>query len=211
MSGKLVLVRHGQSEGNAQNIFTGWRDLPLTDRGRSEALDAAEKILRSGLPIDAVFSSALQRARESATIIIKRLGQPIPLTSDAALNERDYGDLTGLNKTEAADRFGVEQVRTWRRSFSQRPPAGESLQDTLARVKPYFTEVIVPTLDKGSNCLVVAHGNSLRALVMMIEDRSEADIESFEIKTGELLAYQRNEERWIRVKVSDPGHILRPD
>lgn len=200
MSGKLLLVRHGQSQGNAQNIFTGWRDLPLTERGRSEALDAAEKILRSGVPIDAVFSSALQRAKETATIIIKLLGRPIPLTSDAALNERDYGDLTGLNKTEAADRFGAEQVRIWRRSFSQRPPAGESLRDTLARVKPYFTEIIVPTLDRGSNCLVVAHGNSLRALVMMIEDRSEADIESFEIKTGELLAYQRNEGKWIRIE-----------
>lgn len=211
MSGKLVLIRHGQSEGNARNIFTGWRDLPLTERGRSEALAAAESIVRLGVPIDAVFSSALQRAKETATIIIKRLGQAISLTSDAALNERDYGDLTGLNKTEASERFGAEQVRIWRRSFSQRPPAGESLQDTLARVKPYFAAVIAPTLDKGLNCLVVAHGNSLRALVMTMEDLSDADIESLEIMTGELIAYRRNEGKWIRMKVGDPGHILRPD
>lgn len=108
MSGKLLLVRHGQSEGNAQNIFTGWRDLPLTERGRSEALAVAESIVRSGVSIDAVFSSALQRAKETAKIIIERLGRPIPQTSNSALNERDYGELTGLNKREAADRFGAE-------------------------------------------------------------------------------------------------------
>ncbi len=211
MSGNLVLVRHGQSEGNALNIFTGWRDLPLTERGRTEAAQAAEKIIRTGITIELVFSSALQRAKESAEIIIKRLGHPIPMMSNLALNERDYGDLTGLNKTEATERFGAEQVRIWRRSFAQRPPGGESLQDTLARVRPYFETIMAPKLDGGLNCLVIAHGNSLRALVMTIEDRSEADIESLEIATGELIAYRPNDGKWIRINVDDPSHNFRPE
>lgn len=206
ISSRLILVRHGESVGNARNIFTGWIDLPLTERGRREARQTADRLAQSGQAIDAVFSSALQRARETAEIIIARLGRETGLTSDRALNERDYGELAGLNKREAAERFGADQVRRWRRGFYERPPGGESLEDTVNRIRPYFKTAITAELAQARNVLVVAHGNSLRALIMIIEHLSPQAIEAVEIATGEIIVYEVEQGRLNRTKlIGQPG------
>ncbi len=188
--GLLVLARHGQSEGNAHNVFTGWRDLPLTGRGRQEARAVAQALEAEKIALDAVFCSRLRRTVETAEIVVATLGKPIPVFSEEALNERDYGDLTGMDKDEAALRFGAGQVREWRRSYDTRPPGGESLADTRARVVACYRDAILPRLERGENVLVVAHGNSLRALVMELEGLTPAQIERYELKTGEIVAYR---------------------
>lgn len=187
--GLLVLVRHGESEGNQNNIFTGWRDLPLTERGRAEAREVASRLATAGIGFDVAFCSALGRARESADVILRELGQSAEIRASSSLNERDYGELTGLNKTDAAARWGAEQVRLWRRSFDQRPPGGESLRETAARVVSFYQDEILPLLVGGQRVLVVAHGNSLRALIMKLEGLGSKEIEGVELRTGEVRSY----------------------
>ncbi len=189
-NGLLVLSRHGESEGNRLNIFTGWLDLPLTEQGQSEARALAERLAKAKICFEAAFSSRLQRARQTASIILDSLGQDIGIESASALNERNYGDLTGLNKATAVDRWGAEQVRLWRRSFELRPPHGESLRDTTLRVAPFYNNHILPLLLIGKHTLVVAHGNSLRALIMIIESLSAVAIETVELRTGEVRIYE---------------------
>ena len=185
----LLLLRHGQSQWNLENRFTGWVDVPLSARGEQEARAAGEKL--HGRRIDKLYISTLGRARETARIALEAAGMgPLPTESDQALNERMYGDLQGLNKTEAAVRFGKEQVRIWRRSYDVRPPGGESLADTAARVIPYYESHILPTLRAGMNVLVAAHGNSLRALVMHLDGLTREQVLELEIPTGAPLLYE---------------------
>jgi len=179
----LVLVRHGQSTYNLQNLFTGETDVPLTPRGREEARAAGEKL--KDTPFDHGFTSVLQRAIETMSLLLEAAGQEkLPVTRDRALNERNYGRLQGLNKAEIAKQYGDEQVAIWRRSYTVRPPGGESLEDTYKRVIPYYEEHILPLLQKGENILIVAHGNSLRALMMYLEKISEEDIAHVDLATG---------------------------
>jgi 2,3-bisphosphoglycerate-dependent phosphoglycerate mutase len=187
--GELILVRHGQSQWNLENRFTGWTEIPLTEAGEAEARHAGE--LLKGYHFDAAFTSALSRAQETLRIILSVTGQTdVPIQRDKALNERHYGDLQGLNKEETAQKFGKEQVHQWRRSYDIAPPGGESLKDTRARVLPYFDEHILPLLKAGKEVLVVAHGNSLRALVMVLDNISEQDIPDLNIPTGAPLRYR---------------------
>ncbi len=186
----LVLVRHGESEGNRQNIFTGWRDLDLTTRGVEEARAVAQLLGGERLRFGAAFSSALLRARRTAEIILDELHQPLAVETAAALNERDYGELTGLDKDEARQRWGEEQVRIWRRSYDVSPPGGESLRDTTARVLPYYIQRILPTVMSKGPVLVVAHGNSLRALVSTLDGLKASEMPSLEIATGEVIRYR---------------------
>lgn len=189
--GVLVLVRHGQSEWNEQNLFTGWRDPGLTEKGLAEAAQAGVMLQQAGHVFDLAFTSALQRAQKTCDLILAELGQSdLPTTRDQALNERDYGDLSGLNKDEARQKWGDEQVHIWRRSYDTPPPGGESLKDTADRVLPYYEAQIKPRLLDGKNVLVAAHGNSLRALVMMLENLSPEEILAREIATGEPLVYE---------------------
>src|SRR5512147_2239237 len=165
---ELILLRHGQSQWNLENRFTGWVDVPLSPKGEDEARAAGEKL--RGRRIDCLYTSVLIRAIETARLALEAAGLPMPPTTrDAALNERMYGDLQGLNKAEAAKQFGADQVKRWRRSYDVRPPGGESLADTAARVLPYWEATIRPDLVAGKNVLVAAHGNSLRALVMHLD------------------------------------------
>lgn len=180
---ELVIVRHGQSTWNKANRFTGWVDVDLTEEGVKEAERAAE--LLKNYKFDEAFTSVLIRATRTLDIILEKIGQKnIPVTKDQKLNERMYGDLQGKNKDEARKEFGKEQVHIWRRSYDVSPPGGESLKDTAARVLPYFEEQIVPKLKKGENILISAHGNSLRALIMKIENLKPEEIVSVEIPTG---------------------------
>jgi 2,3-bisphosphoglycerate-dependent phosphoglycerate mutase len=190
----LVLARHGQSEGNQQNIFTGWRDVPLTDQGRTEAETSGRRLFDLQFRFKAAFTSKLSRASDSCRLILDATnsGEAI-ITSDASLNERDYGDLTGLNKDEARERFGADQVQEWRRSYAVAPPNGESLRDTVARVLPFYISHILPAVMKGGGVLVVAHGNSLRALILALEGLSADKIASVELQTGELRFYALDE------------------
>ena len=182
-TGLLVLVRHGQSAWNREDRFTGWADIPLTPEGEAEARRAGE--LLQGYPFDCAFTSALVRAQESLHIILDVIHQPnIPIAQSSALNERHYGELQGLSKAETAAKYGAEQVQIWRRSYGIRPPGGESLEDTAARVIPYYRQHIEPLLTSGKSILVVAHGTSLRALVMHLEQLSETAIESVYLPTG---------------------------
>ena len=191
MSRILVLVRHGESTGNLANSFTGWRDLDLTERGRLQAQAVAQRLLIRNIPFAKVFTSNLQRTRHSAEITLEALGRKdLPIIADAALNERDYGDLTGLDKDEARRRWGNDQVQRWRRSYEHAPPGGESLRDTVARVLPYFLRHILPCVMRGDPTLVVAHGNSLRALIMALDGLTPAQISEFELQTGETLIYE---------------------
>jgi 2,3-bisphosphoglycerate-dependent phosphoglycerate mutase len=199
-AGLLVLARHGESDGNRLNIFTGWRDLPLTDRGRHEAEVLGDRLASAGLRFEAAFSSCLSRARESAAIILERLGQKDIVQSTAAFNERNYGDLTGLNKDEAAQLWGAEQVWLWRRSFELRPPGGESLRETANRVLPFYEHDIRPLLTRGQHVLVVAHGNSLRALIMKLQVVSPAEIETIELRTGEIRLYEVDRDDDVRTR-----------
>jgi 2,3-bisphosphoglycerate-dependent phosphoglycerate mutase len=179
----LVLVRHGQSEWNLQNRFTGETDVELTAKGRMEAWSAGDKL--SGLNFAHAFTSLLVRAIETLELILSRTGQTdCPISRDRALNERNYGRLQGLNKADVTRQYGEEQVALWRRSFSARPPGGESLEDTAARVIPYFKQMIEPMLRQGRDILVVAHGNSLRSLVMYLEGVSEVAIAAVDLPTG---------------------------
>lgn len=192
----LVLVRHGQSTYNLENRFTGEVDVPLTPRGREEARAAGQKL--KDIPFAHAFTSVLQRAIETLRIILEEAHQQqLPITCDRALNERNYGRLEGRNKAEVAKEYGNEQVAIWRRSFSVRPPGGESLSDTAARVIPYYQKNIAPLLGKGENILVVAHGNSLRALMMYLGKISEEDIPHIDLPTGAPRRYILNDKTEI--------------
>lgn len=191
MSGKLVLLRHGQSQWNLENRFTGWIDIPLTEAGAKEAEDAGAKIRLAGIHLDCAFTSVLNRAIETLVISLQAAGQPdIPVQYDQALNERHYGDLQGLNKAETAEKFGDEQVKLWRRSYAVRPPNGESLEDTAARAVPYFEEKILPLVKAGQNVLVSAHGNSLRAIVMKLDQLTEQQVIDLNIPNGVPIIYE---------------------
>ena len=188
---KLVLVRHGQSEWNEKNLFTGWKNPGLTQQGIDEATAAGRELRNFGITFDVLFTSKLARAQITGKLILKELDLgSIPVVEDQRLNERDYGDLAGLNKDDARTRWGEEQVHIWRRSYDIPPPGGESLKDTAARVIPYFNEVIVPHLKNGHDVLVAAHGNSLRALVMKLDDLSSQEVIQMEIKTGKPIYYE---------------------
>ena len=187
----LVLVRHGQSEWNLKNLFTGWRDVELTEQGVAEAHAAGRRLKALGLSFDAAYTSALKRAQETCRIILEELGQPdLETIRDAALNERDYGDLTGLNKDDARARWGDEQVLVWRRSYDVPPPGGESLKDTAARTLPYFHTHILPRVKRGERVLVAAHGNSLRSIIMDVEGLSGEEIVARELATGAPVIYR---------------------
>lgn len=188
--GCLVLVRHGQSEWNAKNLFTGWRDPDLTEKGVEEALGAGNALLKAGFVFDVAFTSDLVRAQKTCGLILDVLNLTgLEVCRDKALNERDYGDLAGLNKDGAREKWGAEQVHVWRRSYDVPPPGGESLKDTAGRVLPYYDAQIKPRLLAGQTVLVAAHGNSLRALVMMLEHLSPDEILQREIGTGEPIVY----------------------
>lgn len=187
----LVLVRHGESEWNRLNLFTGWRNPDLTEKGLIEARVAGRAIKYEGIRFDIAFTSALKRAQHTLDIILAELKQEtVPITRNAALNERDYGELSGLNKDEARKRWGEEQVMIWRRSYDIAPPGGESLKDTLARVRPYYEAEIWPEIIKGKNVIVAAHGNSLRALIMVLEGLSGEEILKRELQTGAPIVYR---------------------
>jgi 2,3-bisphosphoglycerate-dependent phosphoglycerate mutase len=187
----LVLVRHGQSQWNLANRFTGWQDVDLSEKGVEEAHDAGRKLRELGVKFDGAFTSNLARAQKTLELILEELGDlNLPTERDEALNERDYGDLTGQNKAEAAEKFGAKQVHIWRRSFDTAPPGGESLQDTAARTLPYFDEKILSKVVAGKNILVSAHGNSLRAIVMELDELSPDEVTQLEIPTGEPIIYE---------------------
>jgi 2,3-bisphosphoglycerate-dependent phosphoglycerate mutase len=198
----LVLVRHGESEWNLKNLFTGWKDVDLTPNGIAEARAAGRKLKAQGISFDIAFTSALIRAQRSLDLMLEELGlRKIPVFRDQALNERDYGDLSGLNKDDARAKWGAEQVHLWRRSYDVAPPGGESLKDTAARVLPYYIQEILPAALRGKSVLVSAHGNSLRALVMVLERLSPADIVKREIATGVPLIYRLNSDSTVADKV----------
>ncbi|HEV3246725.1 MAG TPA: 2,3-bisphosphoglycerate-dependent phosphoglycerate mutase [Beijerinckiaceae bacterium] len=197
----LVLVRHGQSEWNLKNLFTGWKDPGLTEQGVAEAKAAGVSLRKLGLSFDVAFTSVLSRAQKTLTLMLDEIGQPkLETFKDVALNERDYGDLSGLNKDDARKRWGEEQVHIWRRSYDVAPPGGESLKDTAARVLPYYLEYILPRVMSGRRVLVSAHGNSLRALVMVLDHLDTKSILSLEIATGEPLLYRLGEDTLVREK-----------
>lgn len=197
----LVLVRHGQSEWNLKNLFTGWKDPGLTEQGVEEAHKAGRSLKGLGLTFDIAFTSVLSRAQRTLTIILDELDQKnLETVFDQALNERDYGDLTGLNKDDARKKWGDEQVHIWRRSFDTPPPGGESLKDTADRVLPYYRGHILPRVLKGERVIVSAHGNSLRALIMELEGLSGEEILKRELKTGAPVIYRLNEDGSISEK-----------
>jgi 2,3-bisphosphoglycerate-dependent phosphoglycerate mutase len=197
----LVLVRHGQSEWNLRNLFTGWKDPDLTEKGIAEAKDAGRRLKGQGLLFDIAFTSVLTRAQHTLDLALEELGQSgLPVKKHLALNERDYGDLSGLNKDDARKKWGEEQVHIWRRSYDVAPPGGESLRDTAARVLPYYIQEILPRVLGGGNVLVSAHGNSLRALVMVLEKLSPKDIIAREIATGAPLIYRLNADSTVAEK-----------
>lgn len=188
----MVLIRHGQSQWNLENRFTGWVDVPLTPRGEAEAREAGRKL--KDWRFDYAFTSVLQRAIDTLSLVLEVTGQTeIPIEKDHALNERMYGDLQGLDKTETAEKYGDHQVKLWRRSYDVRPPGGESLKDTAERVLPYYERHIQPKLLAGQNILVVAHGNSLRALVMQLNRLSTEDVLELNIPTGAPLLFEFDE------------------
>ena len=186
---RLILLRHGESQWNLENRFTGWVDVPLSPRGIQEAKDAGEK-LRS-FTFDRAFTSVLARANETLRLVLDIIGQTaIPIEKDKALNERMYGELQGLNKDETVKKYGEAQVKVWRRSYDVRPPGGESLKDTAERVLPYYEQTIKPYVLKGDTILVAAHGNSLRALIMELEQLSREQVLELNIPTGAPLLYE---------------------
>jgi 2,3-bisphosphoglycerate-dependent phosphoglycerate mutase len=202
MTGRtLVLLRHGESEWNEKNLFTGWRDVALTANGIEEARAAGRKLKAEGLRFDVAFTSGLLRAQHSLALALEEMGQKgIAIFKDQALNERDYGDLAGLNKDEARARWGADQVKIWRRSYDVAPPGGESLRDTAARVLPYYIQEILPLVLRGDNVLVCAHGNSLRALVMVLERLSPKKIVARELATGMPQLYRLNADSTVAEK-----------
>ena len=186
---RLVLLRHGESQWNLENRFTGWVDVPLSPRGIQEAKDAGEKLRR--FTFDRAFTSVLARANETLRLVLEAIGQTaIPIEKDKALNERMYGELQGLNKDETVKKYGEAQVKIWRRSYDVRPPGGESLKDTAERVLPYYERTIKPYLLNGDTILVAAHGNSLRALIMELEQLSREQVLELNIPTGAPLLYE---------------------
>jgi 2,3-bisphosphoglycerate-dependent phosphoglycerate mutase len=189
----LVLVRHGQSEWNLKNLFTGWKDVDLTEQGVAEARAAGRKLKGQRLSFDVAYTSALKRAQRTLDLILDEMGQAgIPVVRDQALNERDYGDLVGLNKDDARKKWGEEQVHIWRRSYDVPPPGGESLKDTVARALPYFVQEILPRVLRGERVLISAHGNSLRALIMVLERLTPEQILKRELGTGVPIVYRLN-------------------
>lgn len=197
----LVLVRHGQSEWNLKNLFTGWRDVALSAHGVEEARAAGRALKTGGFQFDVAYTSALIRAQDTLRIILDELGQTgLAEYRDAALNERDYGDLVGLDKDDARRKWGEEQVRLWRRSYDVRPPGGESLRDTGARVWPYYITRILPDVMRGRRVLVSAHGNSLRALVMVLDRLTPDQVVELEIPTGVPLIYTLNPDTTVAEK-----------
>jgi 2,3-bisphosphoglycerate-dependent phosphoglycerate mutase len=197
----LVLVRHGQSDWNLKNLFTGWRDVGLTEKGVAEARAAGKRLKAQGLHFDIAFTSVLSRAQRTLDLVLEEMGETnITVFKDQALNERDYGDLSGLNKDDARKKWGEEQVHVWRRSYDVAPPGGESLRDTAARVLPYYIQEILPRVLRGDNVIVVAHGNSLRALVMVLERLSPTEIVGREIATGVPLIYRLNADSTVAEK-----------
>jgi 2,3-bisphosphoglycerate-dependent phosphoglycerate mutase len=198
----LVLVRHGQSEWNLKNLFTGWRDVELTEQGIAEAKEAGRKLKAQGLTFDIAFTSALKRAQNTLDLLLAEMGQSkLPVIRDQALNERDYGDLAGLNKDDARKKWGEEQVHVWRRSYDIAPPGGESLRDTLARTLPYYVQEILPCVLRGERTIIAAHGNSLRALVMVLEKLSPDGILKREISTGVPIIYRLNADATVASKL----------
>ena len=207
---KLILLRHGQSQWNLENRFTGWKNVPLTKKGEAEAKKAGELIKTHNINIDRVFSSVLERANRTAEIAIKQAelnnileNNNVIMTCSEKLNERDYGDLVGLNKQETADKFGKDQVYIWRRSYDTPPPNGESLKDVVERVSPYFTENIKPLIDKGENILIAAHGNSLRAMMIELGMYKPEEISNIELPTGSPLCINLVQGRLIDFKYLD--------
>lgn len=195
MANLLVIVRHGQSEWNKKNLFTGWKDPDLTDQGRAEAVEAGKALKAGGYVFDVSFTSELSRAQKTNDMMLAELGQQdIEIIRNLALNERDYGDLAGLNKDDAREKWGEEQVHIWRRSYDTPPPGGESLKDTADRVLPYYNEVIKPRILKGERVLIAAHGNSLRALTMELEGLSREEVLALNIATGAPIAYELDDE-----------------
>jgi len=194
MQSNLVLVRHGQSEWNEKNLFTGWKDPNLTKKGIGEAIEAGKLLKAKNMKFDLMYTSNLTRAQETGRLILEEMNLAnITIQKDQSLNERNYGDLAGLNKDEARKKWGDEQVHIWRRSFDVPPPGGESLKNTAERVLPYFHKNIMPEVKKGLDILIAAHGNSLRALVMELENISSNEIVNLEIATGVPLIYECNE------------------
>jgi 2,3-bisphosphoglycerate-dependent phosphoglycerate mutase len=207
---KLILLRHGQSQWNLENRFTGWKNVSLTEKGEAEAKKAGELIRKHNISIDRVFSSVLERANRTAEIAIKKAelnnlleNNKIIMTCSEKLNERDYGDLVGLNKQETADKFGKDQVHIWRRSYDTPPPNGESLKDVVERVSPYFKENIKPLIDKGENILIAAHGNSLRAMMIELGMYKPEEISNIELPTGSPLCINLDQGRLVDFKYLD--------
>jgi len=198
----LVLVRHGQSDWNLKNLFTGWRDVDLTEKGVAEAREAGRKLKAQGIKFDVAFTSVLKRAQRTLDLMLTELGQTaIPVFKDQALNERDYGDLVGLNKDDARKKWGEEQVNIWRRSYDVAPPGGESLRDTAARVLPYYIREILPRVLRGDRVLVSAHGNSLRALVMVLDKHTPETITKLNLETGIPMIYRLNADSTVASKL----------
>jgi 2,3-bisphosphoglycerate-dependent phosphoglycerate mutase len=201
MNRLLVLARHGQSDWNLKNLFTGWKDPGLTDLGIEEARNAGRRLKEMGVQFDIAFTSDLSRAQRTCKLILEEIGQPdLKTIANQALNERDYGDLSGLNKDDARARWGEEQVHVWRRSYDVPPPGGESLKDTVARVLPYYIREILPRVMRGERVLVAAHGNSLRALVMVLDGLTSETIPSLELATGIPLVYDLNDDTTVASK-----------
>ena len=198
----LVLVRHGESDWNKKNLFTGWRDVDLSEQGIQEACEAGRKLKAQGLKFDVAFTSALVRAQRTLDLMLEELGQTkIPVFKDQALNERDYGDLAGLNKDEARKKWGAQQVHIWRRSYDVAPPGGESLRDTAARVLPYYIQEMLPHVLRGERVLVSAHGNSLRALVMVLDRHTKESIVKLNLATGVPMIYRLNADSTVASKL----------
>ncbi|MBI4922221.1 MAG: 2,3-bisphosphoglycerate-dependent phosphoglycerate mutase [Devosia nanyangense] len=203
MAGTLILVRHGQSEWNLKNLFTGWKNPGLTEKGIAEARAAGRKLKAAGIVPTVFFTSALVRAQHSLDLILEELGiVNLTITRDQALNERDYGDLSGLDKDDARKKWGEEQVLIWRRSYDVPPPGGESLKDTAARTLPYYEKHILPAVEAGETVLVAAHGNSLRSIVMAIEQLTPEQILKRELATGEPVIYRISKSGELKEKVA---------
>ncbi|GAB4357979.1 MAG: 2,3-bisphosphoglycerate-dependent phosphoglycerate mutase [Oricola sp.] len=203
MSGTMVLVRHGQSEWNKLNLFTGWKDPDLTELGIREAEEGARALKEYGIRFDVAFTSVLKRAEKTCQIILDIIGQPdLETIHDQALNERNYGDLAGLNKDDARAKWGEEQVHVWRRSYDVPPPGaeGESLKDTGARVWPYYMMEILPRVLRGQKVLIAAHGNSLRALVKILDRMSDDEITRLNLATGVPMVYRLNPDSTVASK-----------
>ncbi|AKR57591.1 2,3-bisphosphoglycerate-dependent phosphoglycerate mutase [Youhaiella tibetensis] len=202
MTGTLILVRHGESEWNLKNLFTGWRNPDLTEKGIGEARAAGQALKAKGFSFDTTFTSALKRAQHTLDLILEEMGiENVTIVRNQALNERDYGDLSGLNKDDARKKWGEEQVLIWRRSYDVPPPGGESLKDTAERTLPYYKAQIEPRVAAGETILVAAHGNSLRALVMAIEGLTPEEILKREIATGEPTVYELKSDGSLKERI----------